>query len=268
MTTQAWKIVIFSQTLLMQVAFATPYYEYKIINSYPHSTEHFTQGLELSEGIVYESIGHYGKSKLVKYSLDKGSILKEQKLSRRYFAEGLTILGNKIYQLTWKSGTLFVYDKKNLTPLAKLKIPGQGWGLTNNGQQLIYSDGSNQLHFISPIDGRHQKTLDITENDQPVKALNELEWIDNKIYANIWHSNDIVIIDPYSGKLIARVDLSKLLPKPLRNWNTGVLNGIAYHKQQKHLLVTGKNWPVLYEIRLKSKPIDRREPTISSTGEK
>lgn len=249
-------VAIFFQLLAMQVSSATPYFEYKIVGSHPHSADYFTQGLELSEGIVYESTGQYGKSKLIKYSLSNGSIIGEKKLSRRHFGEGLTILGNRVYQLTWKSGNLFVYDKEDLQKRGKLKIKGEGWGLTNNARQLIYSNGKAELHFISPEDGRHLKTIYVTEAGKPVARLNELEWIDNKIYANIWRSNDIVIIDPDNGMVLGRVDLSKLLPKPMRTWNSGVLNGIAYNKQKKHLLVTGKNWPVLYELRLKSHPVD------------
>ncbi len=262
MTIRALLGAVFFQLFITQASLAAPYYGYEIVNSYPHSTRNFTQGLELLEDTVYESTGQYGKSRLLKYRLNNGSILKEKKLSRRHFGEGLTILDSKIYQLTWKSGNLFVYDQHSLEKLRKLKVRGEGWGLTNNGKQLIYSNGSADLHFISPQDGQQQKTVTVTDNGSPVKGLNELEWIDNTIYANIWHSNDIIIIDPASGKLLARVDLSKLLPRPLRTWNSGVLNGIAYHKQRKNLLVTGKNWPVLYEIRLIPKLIANPEPKV------
>ena len=257
--TQVLTTAVFPQFLLMQISLATPYYDYKVINSYPHSTKYFTQGLVISEGIVYESTGQYGKSKLIKYTPKNGEILKQRKLSGRYFGEGLTILDNKIYQLTWKSGNLFVYDKKNLQKLYNLKIDGEGWGLTNNGKQLIYSNGGTKLHFISPENGEHQKTIIVRDKNGPVALLNELEWIDKEIYANIWHSNDIIIIDPESGKVLGRINLSKLATQQLNISNPGVLNGIAYDKKQKHLFITGKNWPFLYEISLKTELIDNIE---------
>ena len=243
-------ISILAQLLGSKISLATPYLDYQIIGSYPHNISHFTQGLELSNGIIYESTGGYGKSKLLAYSLTDSRVKMQHKLSRRHFGEGLTILDNHIFQLTWKSGKVYRYQQQNFKPAGRLAIEGEGWGLTSNGEHLIYSNGSANLYFISPVDGQLLKTLHITESDDSVQEINELEWVDGLIYANIWHSDDIVIINPDSGQLVGRIDLSGLLPKALRRWDTGVLNGIAYDSTTKQLIVTGKNWPVLYEIQL------------------
>lgn len=245
-------VIIFAAQLVTgQLTLAAPHLDYEIVRSYPHSVDHFTQGLEVSDGIVYESIGGYGKSKLLAYSLAEGTVIRQHKLSLHHFGEGLTIHNNSVFQLTWKSGKILIYNRDDFQPSGSFKIKGQGWGLTNNGKQLIYSNGSANLHFISPNDGQLIKILPVTENGVKVNKLNELEWVDGLIYANIWQSNDIVIIDPGSGRLISRIDLSQLLPHAMKHWNTGVLNGIAYNSSSKQLFITGKNWPIIYEIRLK-----------------
>jgi glutamine cyclotransferase len=236
--------------LLTPYCLSTPVYNYQIIASYPHNTDHFTQGLAIKDSVIYESTGRYGKSRLLKYALTDGQIEHELKLSRHYFGEGLTLVNDQIIQLTWKSKKAFIYNQSNLKRIGAFRLKGEGWGLTSDGDQLIYSDGSSQLHFISAIDGHHLKSLQVTENGRPLKKLNELEWVEGTIYANIWQSNFIVMISPSSGEVIGRIDLSMLLPRAMRNWNTGVLNGIAYEENEKKLIVTGKQWPSLYQIRL------------------
>ena len=225
-------------------------FHYEVINTYPHDRSYFTQGLEVINNIVYESTGLYGASRLVKYRLGDSKALQQQELPNRYFGEGLTVLNNKIYQLTWKSGRVFVYDQKNLNKLDSLSITTQGWGLSNNGQQLIYSDGSAYLRFLDPISQRVTKQLQVTDQGRPVTNLNELEWVEGRIYANVWQSDTVIMISPETGKVVGKVNFSKLLPKPLHRHNTGVLNGIAYDHVQKSLYITGKRWPTIYQVRL------------------
>jgi glutamine cyclotransferase len=225
-------------------------YQYRVINQYPHSTEVFTQGLEFHQGLLYEGSGQRGHSMVQTRSLDSIQAIRQTALDDRLFGEGITILGDKLYQLTWQSKRGFVYDKNTLAPEAEFTIRGQGWGITNNGQQLIYSDGSNQLRFLNPHTFNLEQTLSVNDNGKAVNWLNELEWVDGLIYANVWRSHWIVIIDPQNGKVVGRVNLKHLLPDKLRSKRTDVLNGIAYDKTSKRLFVTGKYWPRLYQIEL------------------
>lgn len=225
-------------------------YDYRIVKEYPHSTTMFTQGLEIHQGKLYESSGLRGYSKIQTRSLTSSKPTQQVKLEKKYFGEGITLLNNKIYQLTWQSNKGFIYLAENLSRVTSFNIKGQGWGITNNGQQLIYSDGSDKLRFLNPKNFQIEKILSVKSNNHPVTKLNELEWVDGLIYANIWQSDWIMIIDPVSGQVIGRVNLEKLLAKKLRTRNTDVLNGIAYDKATQQLFVTGKNWPLLYEIQL------------------
>ena len=159
-------------------------------------------------------------------------------------------MGQQLYQLTWRAGKALVFDVSNLQLLKHFDYPGQGWGLCNNGEQLIMSNGSDQLQFINPRDFSTVKTIAVTEQGKPLHKLNELEWVEGYIFANIWQSNRIVIIEPDSGQVLSSINLNGLLPEELRSADTDVLNGIAYDAKQQRLLVTGKNWPRLYHIQL------------------
>ena len=225
-------------------------YSYRIIETFPHATDVFTQGLVYQDNTLFESAGMYGESRLLTRTLDNIAPLKQQTLDQRLFAEGITILGDSIYQLTWKSRRGFIYDKNSLQLTGEFKVAGEGWGITDDGHQLIISDGSNQLFFMNPVDFKVTKTLQVYYHGNPVKQLNELEWIDGRIYANIWGSDWIVMIDPNSGDVTGKVHLDKLLPDELRTYRTDVLNGIAFDTQKRRLLVTGKYWPRLYHIEL------------------
>lgn len=225
-------------------------YRYRVIQSFPHATSVFTQGLEFHAGLLYESAGRRGQSKVFTRSLDSTQEIHSQTLENTLFAEGITLLNGLVYQLTWQSQRGFIYAADTLERSGEFSISGEGWGMTNNGRQLIISNGSAQLSFLNPDTFSVERQLTVTFDGKPLRRLNELEWIDGVIYANIWRSNWIVMIDPKTGQVIAKVRLNSLLPQSSRTASTGVLNGIAYDRQKQRLLVTGKYWPQLYHIEL------------------
>jgi glutaminyl-peptide cyclotransferase len=224
-------------------------YSYKIVNTYPHDPNAFTQGLLWQNGFLYEGTGLEGHSSLRKVDLKTGKILQNYNLPARYFGEGITIFNDVIVQLTYKSQIGFVYDKQTFKLLNQFSYPTEGWGLTSNGKQLIASDGTNTLYYLDPKTFKILSHTNVTDNGRPVFLINELEYIRGSIYANIWQSNEIVIISPDSGKVIGRIDLSGLLSSQQRE-KADVLNGIAYDAENKRLFITGKFWPNLFEINL------------------
>jgi len=225
-------------------------YGYRIITEHPQSRDVFTQGLEFHSDLLYQSSGLYGRSFLSSRQLKSATPVQKIKLDNDLFAEGITILNDKLYLVTWKEQTAIVFDLPELVPVKQFAFKGQGWGLTNNGKELIMSDGTNALRFIDPEDFSVIKRLQVTHAGQPLSRINELEWVNGLIYANIWASGWVVIIDPESGQTQGFLDLTELLPKEQKLPSTDVLNGIAYLQDQNRLFVTGKNWPILYEIRL------------------
>ena len=233
-------------------------YHYKVIDTLSHSDALYTQGIEIYRGHFYESAGRYGESRLIQRSLDSSEAIQTFNLSDKIFAEGLTLLNNKIYQLSWKSQRGFVYDISSFKQIASFSYQGQGWGLCNNGSELIMSNGSDQLTFLNPDNFSVTKKIAVSLDGAPVKKLNELEWVNGLIYANIWQSDWIVIIDPDSGVVVGKADLSGLLPKMLTTAKTDVLNGIAYDHDNKKLYVTGKYWPRIYQLELEEKPIENQ----------
>jgi glutamine cyclotransferase len=236
-----------------------PIYGYKITGKMPQARDNFVQGLQIVDGALYMSTGNYGQSKLRRYRLSDGALHSERRVDNRLFAEGLTVLGEKIYQLTWKSRLVLVYNKDNLQGLEYFRIPGQGWGLTTDGDNLIYSDGSDQLHYLSPQTKRITHSIKVTENGLPLRQINEMEWIEGQIWANIWQSNRIVMIDPKSGVVSAAINLHGLLPVEERQAGTDVLNGIAWNPDDGSVWVTGKRWPWMYQIEL-IPPADTKKP--------
>lgn len=232
-------------------------YSYRVVAEHPYSRQVFTQGLEFHNDLLYQSSGRYGRSSLSVRTLQEPKTLQLVELENRYFAEGLTILNGKLYQLTWREQTAFVYELSTLEIVKQFSYKGEGWGLTNNGKQLIMSDGTASLRFIDPENFNVIKTLKVTNQGRPVANLNELEWVNGLIYANIWKTNKIAIIDPDSGNTRGLINLDGLLPRNKRSASTDVLNGIAYLPEQNRLFVTGKNWPILYEIRIS--PFKRKE---------
>ena len=224
-------------------------YTYEIINTYPHDKTAFTQGLEFYNGFLYESTGLYSQSTLRKVELLSGNVLQNISLTDNYFAEGITILNNKIYQLTWRENTGFVYNIDTFSRISEFTYETEGWGITNDGTQLIMSDGSSTLFFLDPHTLEVINQIEVTDQE-PIERLNELEYIQGKIYANIWLEDKIAIINPQSGKIEAWIDLTGLDIEENQDSNK-VLNGIAYDSQEDRLFVTGKLWSYLFEINLK-----------------
>jgi glutaminyl-peptide cyclotransferase len=228
-------------------------YTYEVVHSFPHDPEAYTQGLVFFEGEMLESTGRYGQSSLRRVDFRTGKVLQKVDVSSEYFAEGMTILDGKIFQLTWKEQKGFVYDLKTLGSIADFAYRGEGWGLTTDGTSLIMSDGSNQIRFLDPQTFHLQRTISVLENNRPLMNLNELEYIKGEIFANIWQKDRIVRIDPSNGRLIGTIDMSGLIEREKYDQPVDVLNGIAYDAPGDRLFVTGKLWPKLYEIRLKKK---------------
>lgn len=232
--------------------------------THPHDTKAFTQGLFYENGYLYESTGEYGSSTLRQVDVKTGKIVKQVRLPKEYFAEGLERVGDRIYQLTWREGYCFVYDKNTFELLGNFRYKGEGWGLTYDGQDLILSDGSATLRFFDPATFRQKRKVEVVEQDPATKKkrsilnLNELEYVRGEIWANVWQSNHIVRIDPQSGKVLGWIDCTVFVPEeykaelissPARHRNR-VLNGIAFDAASDRLYITGKYWPVLYEVKL------------------
>ncbi len=241
---------------------------YEVVKSYPHDGKAFTQGLVINGGFLYESTGEYKESTLRKVDLATGKVLQKHDVPAEYFAEGMTILGDKIYQITWRERTAFVYNLADFKLERELSYSGEGWGLTNDGTNLIMSDGTHVLRFVDPATFKTVKTLPVMREDgKPLMQINELEWVKGEIWANIWHSEDpqvlgktnhIARIDPATGKVLGWIDLSGISPddqpkSPGDRYDDkteNVLNGIAYDAQNDRIFVTGKNWKKLYEIKI------------------
>lgn len=227
-------------------------YRLEVVAEYPHDTDSYTQGLFFHEGEMYESTGQYGKSTFRKVEIETGKALKRLDFDKKYFVEGSVIFGDNLYILTWDSKVAFVYDAKTLEYKSSWTYPREGWGLTTDGKQLIASDGSATLFFMDG-DFALKRRLIVTLDGKPIRYLNELEYIDGKIWANVYTYDEILIIDPKDGKVEGVIDCRGLLPKNLRTVTTDVLNGIAVNPVDGKIYLTGKNWPKLYEIRLKEK---------------
>ncbi len=228
-----------------------PRYGYEILNIFPHDPDAFTQGLEFHDGKLLESTGQEGKSSLRSVELETGKVLKKVDVPPPFFAEGITLLNGKIYQLTWQHQLGFIYDYETFQKTGQFSYTGEGWGLTNDGRSLILSDGSNRIKFLDPDSFRVTKTIAVLDGKTPINELNELEYVQGEIYANIWHNNRVVMINPETGRVTAWIDLTGLLPQNEVQDEEAVLNGIAHDDRTGRLFVTGKLWPRLFEIRLK-----------------
>ncbi len=228
----------------------TPSYTYRIINIYPHDNNAFTQGLVIEDGILYESTGLYGKSTLRKVELETGEIIQIHDLEDQYFGEGITIFEDRIIQLTWESHLGFVYKKDNFELIREFNYPTEGWGITHDGERLIMSDGSAKLYFLDPDTFEEIGRIQVYDSNGPVTKLNELEYVNGKVFANVWETDRIAKIEPITGEVIEWIDLKGLLSSK-ENDDADVLNGIAYDVENDRLFVTGKLWPKLFEIELK-----------------
>lgn len=222
---------------------------YSVLASYPHDTSSFTQGLAFWNGHLLEGTGEYGRSKVLQVDLQTGKATKAADLPNNLFGEGITIMNDTIYQLTWKEHVVNVYSAKDFKKINEFTINTEGWGITNDGKNLIVSDGSSNLYFYEPSTFRLLRTQGITEDGAPAVNLNELEYINSYVYANQWQYNYILKIDLNSGQVVAKMDLSDLANRAkAKNPAADVLNGIAYDSTTKKIYVTGKWWPELYEI--------------------
>lgn len=229
-------------------------YRYEIAEVRSHDARLFTQGLLIHDGLFYESGGRYGQSRLVAYEESATDPIQQHRLPQHYFAEGLTELDGQLYLLTWKENTLLTFDRDSFELLEETHYAGEGWGLTDDNEHLIRSDGSDQLYFHEPDGFDLVRTLSVRENGQPVARLNELEFIEGSLWANIWHSNRLVQIDPSDGRVIGSVDLASVVRREKPAGSEAVLNGIAYDQQRQQFWVTGKNWRHLYRIELQPEP--------------
>lgn len=227
-----------------------PTYSYKIKNSWPHDTRAYTQGLIFLDGILWESTGQYGASSLRKVELKTGKVIKQISVPRTYFAEGMTVFHNKVFQLTWQEHKGFIYDPATFQKQGEFDYTGEGWGLTHDGASLIMSDGTDQIRFLDPSTLQTTRTINVKDRGEPVDQLNELEYIDGEIYANVYQTDRIARIEPKTGRILGWIDLTGLLALKDRTGGEDVLNGIAYDEAGKRLFVTGKMWPKLFEIEI------------------
>lgn len=230
-------------------------YTYEIVNSYPHDMTSYTQGLEFHDGVLYESTGLRGESKLRKLDLESGEVLKEINLDDQYFAEGLTILNGKIYQLTWQSGEGFIYDLDSFEKTGTFVYNNskEGWGLCNDGKSIYKSDGTDKIWILDPETLEEKDYIEPTHHKSSATRLNELEWVEGEIYANTWQKDGVAIINPENGAIDGLIDFSGLRDKVTQHDKLDVLNGIAYNPETKKLYVTGKNWDKIFEVKIVEK---------------
>jgi glutamine cyclotransferase len=250
-------VTITVDSVVTAVVDQEPTYRYRVVNVFPHDPTAFTEGLVYVDGVLYEGTGlddesnPPGRSVLEKKVLETGEVLQGLALAPQYFGEGVTVFEDKVYQLTWRERTGFVYDKETLEPLRSFAISSEGWGLTHDGERLIRTDGTSSLIFLDPDSLEETGRVEVRDKQgTPVANLNELEYVDGEIYANVWLTDKIVRIDPVTGQVLGWIDLAGLLPPEDRSQRVDVLNGIAYDADHDRLFVTGKWWPKLFEIDL------------------
>ena len=228
-------------------------YTYEVIAMWPHDRAAFTQGLLWRNGSFLESTGLNGQSTLREVEPKTGRVLKQISVPSQFFAEGLAVIGDRAYQLTWQNHKGFVYDADTFRQLGEFAYEGEGWGLTTDGRSLILSDGTNRIRFLDPATFKVARTIDVVREGKPITQLNELEWINGEIFSNVWQTDEVVRIDPATGRVRGAIDFSGLLAPQDRGPETDVLNGIAYDAANDRLFITGKRWPKIFEVRLKAK---------------
>jgi glutamine cyclotransferase len=227
---------------------SSPVFGVRVVGEFPHDPRAFTQGLVFYQGVLYEGTGLYGESSVRQVELETGRIIKNRRLPAHFFGEGITLWKDQLIQLTWKNGLGLVYQRNSFKLLKSFSYPGEGWGITHNGKELIISDGSETLRFWDPSHYREVRRLKVHDRGSPVRHLNELEYIQGEIWANVFQTDRIVRISPESGEVRSWLDLKGLLSREGQNAEADVLNGIAYDVEKNRIFVTGKNWPKLFEI--------------------
>ncbi len=250
---------------------SAPVLGHRVMACYPHDTRAFTQGLIYRDGVLFESTGLNGRSSVRRVRLDTGEVLQRKDVGRRYFAEGLTEHAGELFQLTWESGVAFVYDVQTFALKRTMTYRGEGWGLTTDGTDLILSDGSSNLAFLDPGTFRVRRRVSVRDGARPVDRLNELEFVNGRVLANVWLTDRIAVIDPFSGQVTGWLDLEALgralgrTPAVAEQPNA-VLNGIAYDRERDRLFVTGKLWPTLFEIQVLWEDSGTYRPRESTPG--
>jgi len=229
-----------------------PVYGYQIVRVYPHDPKAFTQGLQFVDGVFYEGTGQVGQSSIRRVEVETGKVLQQRDVPPPHFGEGITVWKNDLLELTWQTHVAFVYDRKTFEPKKKFSYPGEGWGLTHDGTNLIMSDGTSDLRVLDPVTFVEKRRIKVTAAGTPLRELNEVEFVKGEIFANIWMTDYIARIAPDSGKVVGYIDLRGLLTTAERA-RTDVLNGIAYDVKGDRLFVTGKWWPKLFEIKVVKK---------------
>jgi glutamine cyclotransferase len=235
---------------VLAVGAQTPEYGYKVIHVYPHDPNAFTEGLEFRAGFLYESTGLEGRSWLRKEKVETGQVVQQIDLDPQYFGEGITIFNQQIVQLTYKTEIGFVYDQSSFRVKRTFNYSGEGWSLTNDGEHIYMDDGTSQIRVWDPITLQEKRRITVHDRGQPVKNVNELEWVRGEIYANIWQKDVIARISPADGRVLGWIDMTGILPAAERTGSEDVLNGIAYDALGDRLFVTGKQWPKLFEIKV------------------
>ncbi|MGE3955694.1 MAG: glutaminyl-peptide cyclotransferase [Vicinamibacterales bacterium] len=231
---------------------AMPVFGYTVVHSYPHDRDAFTQGLQFVDGVFYEGTGLNGRSSIRRVKVETGEVLQKRDVPAQYFGEGIAVRGSELFQLTWQSGLALVYDRQTFAPRRQHKYSGEGWGLTQDATSLIMSDGSEYLRFLDPATFTERRRLRVMAAGQPLKNLNELEFVKGEVFANVWQTDYVARIDPASGRVNGYIDLRGLLT-PREREGTDVMNGIAYDERADRLFVTGKLWPRVFEVRVTRK---------------
>ena len=234
---------------IAQTTIVTPKkYNYIIRNTYPHQRSSYTQGLFWYDGTLWESVGEYGRSKMMRVELESGRAMKSVALPKREFGEGAVLLDSTIYQITWREGVAHLYDVPSLKERSAIQYSGEGWGIATDGKWLYMSDGTDKIYKLDPATFKRVSTIAVTFNGQSLGMINEMEWIDGKLWANIYLTDNIVVIDPATGQIEGLLDFAGLLSEAEMESTTDVLNGIAYDEVTGRIFITGKNWPKLFEI--------------------
>lgn len=233
-------------------AASVPTYTYTIVKTYPHDREAFTQGLQVVDGVFYEGTGLNGRSSIRKVQIETGKVLQKRDVDAAYFGEGITVRGNELFQLTWQTGLALVYDRQTFAPKRQHRYTGEGWGLTQDKTSLIMSDGTEFLRIIDPATFTERKRVRVQAAGQPLKSLNELEYVKGEVFANVWQTDYVARINPATGAVTGYIDFRGLLTPSERNF-TDVLNGIAYDEASDRLFITGKLWPRVFEVRVTRK---------------